>query len=374
MLLKEIMARDVKSIRPDAPLSEAIEKLRQLDGEPLPVYEDQRLVGMVTEHAIVEWNSRGGRDSGTASVRDVMEKDIIYCFEDQDVEDAARIVRDRHGQGVVVMKRDGAQAQTQQPVGTISLADLATRSTRFQETVEHRPQQIVEPTADYRRIPQPRVVLQPIAAPSILGLFGLAGATFMVGAQWANWFTGSQALLFPFVAIFGGLAQFLAGMWAFRARDHIATAVHGTWGSFWMGYGLLQLLFVTGTLATPAPLFDEMGFWFIVLVAITVSTLAASLNKNIAVSALLGVLTIASGLAAYANIANNAEALRYAGYAFIISAVIGWYAGTSFLLGNTFRRSVLPLGRLRAMEGEVREEGREPYIFDYREPGVKMGQ
>ncbi len=40
-----------------------------------------------------------------------------------------------------------------------------------------------------------------------------------------------------------------AGMWAYRARDAVATAMHGTWGSFWMAYGLLQLLLVTGVLA-----------------------------------------------------------------------------------------------------------------------------
>jgi hypothetical protein len=35
----------------------------------------------------------------------------------------------------------------------------------------------------------------------------------------------------PFAAMFGGLAQFAAGMWAYRARDAIATPAHGTWGS-----------------------------------------------------------------------------------------------------------------------------------------------
>ena len=72
---------------------------------------------------------------------------------------------------------------------------------------------------------QPRVILQPIAAPSILGLYGLAGATFIVAAQMAHWFGSSDTtlLLVPFAAIFGGLAQFLAGMWAYKARDGVAT-------------------------------------------------------------------------------------------------------------------------------------------------------
>jgi succinate-acetate transporter protein len=60
-----------------------------------------------------------------------------------------------------------------------------------------------------------QIYLQPIAAPSILGLYGLAGATFMVAAHMAHWFGDSTSLyLFAFAAMFGGLAQFLARMWA----------------------------------------------------------------------------------------------------------------------------------------------------------------
>lgn len=53
-----------------------------------------------------------------------------------------------------------------------------------------------------------RVFLQPIAAPSILGLFGFAGATFMVAANMAGWFgTATSAIyIFPFAAIFGAIA------------------------------------------------------------------------------------------------------------------------------------------------------------------------
>ena len=100
---------------------------------------------------------------------------------------------------------------------------------------------------------QPRVFLQPIAAPSILGLYGLAGATFIVAAQMAHWFGSSHTtlLLVPFAAIFGGLAQFLSSMWAYKARDGVATAVHGMWGSFWVAFGILGLLIANGRAVAP---------------------------------------------------------------------------------------------------------------------------
>src|SRR3954452_9009874 len=65
----------------------------------------------------------------------------------------------------------------------------------------------------YGDFARPRVVLQPIAAPSVLGLFGFAGATFVVAANLAGWYgnTSTPGYLFPFAAFFGGVAQFLAG-------------------------------------------------------------------------------------------------------------------------------------------------------------------
>src|SRR5690242_20270733 len=68
-----------------------------------------------------------------------------------------------------------------------------------------------------------RIVLSPIAAPSVLGLFGFAGATFVVAANLAGWYgtSNSPSYLFPFAAVFGGLAQFVAGVWAYRARDSL---------------------------------------------------------------------------------------------------------------------------------------------------------
>ena len=88
----------------------------------------------------------------------------------------------------------------------------------------------------YGDFARPRVFLQPIAAPSVLGLFGFAGATFIVAAHMAGWYgsTATPGYLFPFAFFFGGVAQFTAGMWAYRARDAVATAMHGMWGAFWM--------------------------------------------------------------------------------------------------------------------------------------------
>ena len=88
----------------------------------------------------------------------------------------------------------------------------------------------------------------------MLGLFGFAGATFIVASNMAGWWGTPESglALAPFAAMFGGLAQFLAGMWAYRARDAIATAMHGMWGAFWLAYGILNILLAAGALTAPA--------------------------------------------------------------------------------------------------------------------------
>ena len=132
---------------------------------------------------------------------------------------------------------------------------------------------------------------------------GFAGATFIVSANIVGWYgdaTLTPLVLFPFAAMFGGLAQFLAGMWAYRARDALATAMHGMWGSFWIAYGILNLLFATKTLVEPKPVFSELGFWFIVLGAITLMGMFAALVEgNYGVTLVLGTLAAGSAQASW---------------------------------------------------------------------------
>jgi len=196
--------------------------------------------------------------------------------------------------------------------------------------------------------PQPRVVLQPIAAPSILGLYGFAGATFMVAAHMAHWFgtADSTILLVPFAALFGGLAQFLAGMWAYKARDGVATAMHGMWGAFWMAYGVLLWMSATGRITAPAgPLFPAMGYWFIVLAAITWVGSGAAAAENKALVTVLAFLAGGSTIAAIGYLVGAEHLLVLAGYLFIISALVAWYAASALMLFESYGREVWPVGK-----------------------------
>src|SRR5919201_2850431 len=156
---------------------------------------------------------------------------------------------------------------------------------------------------DWGGIPA-RIFLQPIAAPSVLGLYGFAGATFMVAANLAGWYgtKTSPEFLFPFAAVFGGVAQFSAGLFAYRARDALATAMHGMWGSFWIAYGFLQWLVANHTITPPTgSTFVELGYWFIVLGAITTVGALASLGEGLGLFSVLATLAAGSLLLGIAH-------------------------------------------------------------------------
>jgi succinate-acetate transporter protein len=215
-----------------------------------------------------------------------------------------------------------------------------------------------------------RIYLQPIAAPSILGLYGFAGATFMVAANMAHWYGDAHSPIYlaPFAMMFGGLAQFLAGMWAFRARDGVATAMHGMWGAFWIAYGILQLMFVSGRVAEPHGQFVELGYWFVILAAITWSGAYAAAAENKGLVAVLTFLAAGSTTAAIGELAGTEWLMILSGYLFMISAVCAWYAATALMVNEAQGREVLKVGKSRHMQSMP------PIAIGVGEPGVIRGQ
>jgi len=119
MLLKEIMTRDIEVISSEASIKEAAQKMKTFDIGILPVVENDQLVGMLTDRDIVVRIVSEGQDSQSTKVRDAMTHNVIYCFEDQDVEEAVQIMEDNQVRRIMVLNRN------KQPVGIISTGDIA---------------------------------------------------------------------------------------------------------------------------------------------------------------------------------------------------------------------------------------------------------
>jgi CBS domain-containing protein len=119
MQVAQIMTRSVDLADPDMKLKTAAQKMREDDVGALPVGENDRLVGMVTDRDIVMRAFAGGQTAGDAPVRDVMSDKICYCFEDQSLDEVAALMAQHQVHRLPVLNRD------KRLVGIVSLADLA---------------------------------------------------------------------------------------------------------------------------------------------------------------------------------------------------------------------------------------------------------
>jgi CBS domain-containing protein len=97
MQVKEVMTRNVQCVNPDASLQETACKMKDLDVGVLPVCDRDRLAGLLTDRDIAVRAVAEGRDPKTAKVCDAMTPGVDYCFEEDDVQEAARPVRQDPG-------------------------------------------------------------------------------------------------------------------------------------------------------------------------------------------------------------------------------------------------------------------------------------
>jgi uncharacterized protein len=223
-----------------------------------------------------------------------------------------------------------------------------------------------------------RVVLIPMAAPSIMGLFGFMIGTVMLGSWQAGWY-GSAAtplVLWPFALVAGGLMQVIAAVASLRARDGVATAVHTAWGSFWIAWGILQLLVATGVmpvipLGTASPSFS---FWFIALTLVTVWGALGALAQSGLLFSVLAALTGGAGVTAAGLWAGSLVTLRVGGWFFVVSAGLAWLAGGSMTLEHAFGRTIIPLAKWSKAANIPGRTATSPISYPAGMPGVRVGQ
>ncbi len=118
-LLNAIMTPSVETLSPTATAADAARKMKELDVGAIPVCESERLLGMVTDRDLVVRVVAAGRDPAQATVSDAMTRDVVYCFEDEDAEAAAKIMADKQIRRLPVLSRE------KQLVGIISFGDLS---------------------------------------------------------------------------------------------------------------------------------------------------------------------------------------------------------------------------------------------------------
>ena len=118
MKVADCMTRDVRLGSPDMTLREAAREMSECDAGALPIGENDRLVGMLTDRDIAIRGVAEGKGPD-ARVREVMSGDVRWCWEDDEVEDALRCMGEEQIRRMPVLSR------AKRLVGIISLADLS---------------------------------------------------------------------------------------------------------------------------------------------------------------------------------------------------------------------------------------------------------
>ncbi len=122
MQVKEIMTSNVETIDSETSLTEAAQKMQELNVGALPVWEGGELAGMITDRDIAIRAVAEGKDPTTAQVREVMTPEVYFCYEEDDIHEAAEMMEEKSIHRLLVVNSDNT------PVGFVSLADFAVKS------------------------------------------------------------------------------------------------------------------------------------------------------------------------------------------------------------------------------------------------------
>jgi len=189
-----------------------------------------------------------------------------------------------------------------------------------------------------------------VANPAPLGLAGFALTTFILGLVNSNAISGSDAVgVLSVAAAYGGLAQLLAGMWAFREGNTFAAAAFSSYGAFWISFVFLLQFFLpevikaggasAGDHLVAVYLFSWGFFTFYMWIG--------TFRLNIALNLVFLTLWIAYGLLGWGYLGGGHTTIGHiGGYVTTACAVIAWYTSAAIVINDTFGRPMLPLGPL----------------------------
>lgn len=118
MKVSECMTRDVRIVAPDQTLQDAARAMAEIDAGILPVGENDRLIGIITDRDIAIRGIGAGR-APTAKVRDIMTEEVKYCFDDDDGDAVLDNMAD------IQLRRMPVLDRGKRMVGIVSITDLA---------------------------------------------------------------------------------------------------------------------------------------------------------------------------------------------------------------------------------------------------------
>ncbi|MDQ6774368.1 MAG: acetate uptake transporter [Candidatus Dormibacteraeota bacterium] len=181
-----------------------------------------------------------------------------------------------------------------------------------------------------------------IAEPGPLGLGAFALTTFVLSTHNAGW---APDLTWVGLAIFyGGLGQFMAGMWEFKKNNTFGATAFSTYGAFWLGLATFILLVLFGKV--PAKDVDnDLGWYLLAFAIFNIYMLAWSARTTVAVFLVFLTLQITEILLFIGFFSANMSIIQAGGIVGVVTALVAWYASAAGVGNNMGGAPVLPVGR-----------------------------
>jgi CBS domain-containing protein len=126
MKVCDILTPNPECVAPETPLTVAARRMKALNVGMLPICEKDRLIGMITDRDMIVRAVALGANPNTTPVREVMTPEVFYCYEDDDIQEAAELMERRQIRRLPVLSSE------KRLVGIVSLGDLAVRTHREQ--------------------------------------------------------------------------------------------------------------------------------------------------------------------------------------------------------------------------------------------------
>jgi succinate-acetate transporter protein len=185
-----------------------------------------------------------------------------------------------------------------------------------------------------------------ISDPAPLGLAGFALTTFLLSGHNAGFIPD---LIWVGAALFyGGLAQFLAGMWEFRRGNTFASTAFSTYGAFWFSLATFVLLIVFGKVDPKAiSISGALGWFLFAFFVFNTYMMISSLRTNVAIFAVfltLGVTEIVLAIGFWAGSGAGQGLVALGGWLGILTAIVAWYTSFAGVINSFAGRAVAPVG------------------------------
>ncbi|HET9126143.1 MAG TPA: acetate uptake transporter [Solirubrobacteraceae bacterium] len=181
-----------------------------------------------------------------------------------------------------------------------------------------------------------------LADPAPLGLAGFALTTFLLSLVNANLIgSGAEPVVFGLALAYGGIGQFMAGMWEFRNGNTFGGVAFSSYGAFWISFFILTQLDVTKISAgeVNAGIGAYLWAWAIFTAIMTV----AALRTTGAVLVVFILLTLTFVFLGIGNSGGSAGTIHVGGYLGLATAIAAWYTAMAAVVNSTWGRTVMPV-------------------------------